>query len=1717
MHQRELLPSQKRVLLTPSLPEAPGPPDVTNIRNGDSFDHQSTPSSMQFVTGKKTLAQAQFPWKNLLPNATPLREPPTVTRPPSTAPSPLQQVVLPEPDLLLLDPLEKLEATKRILIHQALSTSYDRLSLPDFLYLSRWVAAQLSTTNLPLCRADIIRTAYNCPLDASVRPRIPFRGPLAAAPAPQVSTTPTLNRIGAHPRWDKSGFSPLLSPQWDKDHKALMFHGLGGTWRALDCGDFVVLGSGVYRRNSCVYLAVSKALALQADNLILQVRQSAQQFFGKLPHPMPPRIPAAVELILHHYHDLFSPDHPVDPISLALWAPPCLRKSHLLLLQCEHPSRPCHVVLVSDTLPTHPQFGQARLGCIFLFQGHAWVLPPPAHLSSPSSFSSWYHHLSLHQVPFTHLPWSGWHPAIELFHSPITCVVPWPPVTACSTCSGPLWLLGGVKFIGAQVRLDSTQPVGRTYGNKVKKEEKSEPEQVYKWSRNLGEVAQILRGVQEDKTPLRGDSDKIVEALRTGPPKHYDQDKRRAFWIGLHGQLVEIKPAYSIETWHLATKICEGIIRESDFSIPDAIEALRSFTHSGRVVMERNAASVKNLLTRNVIPGELSRLVWDRMVQGVPYMFGDDPPRRQGRDKMHKSAEEHVEEVLKLVWEEVVQGKSLIISASFREAHHPDLPNSPLARIPKFDAKGKERPTGRVIRNHSYPKGESINDKAANHTAEWEILLPTIHHIIQTVLYYKQQVPGVPIVICKRDVSAAFEWCGLAEGLVPYMGSFVTDVNKAGFGDTFVFPMRATFGYVHSPSEWAINGNAIDVLNRASVPAEERRDGQWSLDVHGYVDDYMIITPDVGLRRWIVTQAVEEHMTGILGEQAVNVKKNMEEGGYDTQGILLGFLVDTEEETISLSAEKLERARAYLNDPIFDWGNTKITIHDLQKLLGRLYHWSVACRPAQAFIAGCLRMLSKGSGLFITPGFDEDSIRMGWERFWADIAWLRIIFKKDLLTSVPLTAPFLTLQHPVIRYAQAKENDRFYLIGTDATEWSGGAVNFTLQEGIRIQLPGSVSKAIQSMIHRDKKNSPHSRVGEFISMAITELLAVITALLHWYDHIQGGLVVIVIDNSNALHWIRSRGAKNLYAQALLRIISRLEIRGQFVVWAEEVRSVENEIPDSISRLYTRDQELDHEETSRLETLWEKMFNTIPGILHLPEDFLPPIWFQHLDPHEWDMRLPGETAEDVPQLQLYRPSKGKVHGSLSKTVRFAEAPIFTTSHKYGMMLAGYQDFDRAVWYQELNEAVELIDTHVLAARTKDKYERDFKMWKWFRERSGEPVFLQDSDKQATELALRQYVGYLGIIKGLKHTTIVGYLSAVRHYHLGQGCPDPTASSRVRSLLKGLKRLQGAITMKRPVTPEMLRYIKSCIDLSVIKELYLWGALIMGFSFLLRASEYVGDSEDSYDNVKVIRRKDITFRMEGKATKDPEKAEEIEVCIRASKTDQYGEGVHRVLTRTGGELCVVSALMTIFKATTSIMNDAAPLFQLPSGGMICRSTISDILKKAARDLGHSETGISSHSLRGGGATALYAANYSVEEICFFGRWTSDSWMRYVKMTRGRLASVAEDLEVVEVQLYQSRSPSGAKKPPRFTSRRPQPGARWFDQEDTQTYVVVDTRYEPSCRKMVTYYATSRDWSDANPEGLVLGADQLYNRLEANHKLLYSLPAEVNGWISQSNLKR
>lgn len=114
----------------------------------------------------------------------------------------------------------------------------------------------------------------------------------------------------------------------------------------------------------------------------------------------------------------------------------------------------------------------------------------------------------------------------------------------------------------------------------------------------------------------------------------------------------------------------------------------------------------------------------------------------------------------------------------------------------------------------------------------------------------------------------------------------------------------------------------------------------------------------------------------------------------------------------------------------------------------------------------------------------------------------------------------------------------------------------------------------------------------------------------------------------------------------------------------------------------------------------------------------------------------------------------------------------------------------------------------------------------------------------------------------------------------------------------------------------------------------------------------------------------------------------------------------MRKSGETACLVTALQLLFKRMGG-MPDITPLFMASSGAMVTRRVVSEILKSAAVSLGESSVGMSSHSLRGGGATALYSKGYTREQIMFLGRWRSDSWLIYAKMTKENLGNVAQDL--------------------------------------------------------------------------------------------------------------
>lgn len=1551
----------------------------------------------------------------------------------------------------------------------------------------------------PLSSTTILQLAQLCPLHLSPTDRPLLQQEREPFPLP---IPPSSSPCGALPSSDQSPNAIIIHPRHTSSG-SLTFSGLGShLWAAQDCGDFLSFGTGLSRANSCVFLAIGSSLSIQPDVLATQVRREAALFRASLPVPLPSHLSELSSQALMHLHDLFTINHPIDPVSLALWSPSCLRHRHLIFVQCNSPTTAVRVVSLSATVdPSKVPLRSA--GFVLLYRRHAWCLSPPEAIRS-LSLATWKHLLAPSEDIFSHLPFGHWRSFLPL-SSPPPPTYPWPPLAPCSFCSSPSWSFGG----------------GVTFANNV------------------------LSDFQPRFEPNRFAA--LLHDINLSLPTQEEEEDNP---IGRYWNFVDSNPPYSTENWKKMVMLCETVIAKNDYDLGLAIHEIRRYKHPGRVVEERTESSFLEILNQGVIPQDLHDLLQDRFIHGTPSAFEDQPPSRQGPDKMHTSAAQHIGEVLELVWSEVSTGKTILISASFRETFFPTLPNSPIARIPKYDAKGVERPKGRVIRNHSFPHGLSINS-AVKKPPNWPIILPTIWMLLHDIEYLKRVAPNVPILICKRDVHAAFEWCGLHEDLVQYMGSYVEDVNNDGFGDTFVFPMRATFGYLLSPSEWAIHGNGIDILNAAAVPKVPRRDGPWVVFARSYVDDYMILIPDVGLRRWISPQIVEDNMKRLLGPTAINEKKNAEEGGLDVRGVLLGFEINTESEIITVSAEKLEKARRFVGEKVFDWGNKRITKRDVQKLIGRLIYLGVVCRAVQVFVNSCINLITKdgpfhkqSSSIFFKPDrLADDPSKRDWCNFWNDLRWIRHILNKDILTTAPLSAPFVTVLHPVIRYEQARNNDRFVMLGTDATQWSCAAIRYDENLGIRFQLQEEFTQAFEETLSKNSsaeelKATKVKKKGRHITMGITELMAVLGSLLVWQEDFKNALVVVIIDNANALSWIRSRTAKNHYAQALLRILGRLEIRYRTTIWAEEIRSEENELPDCLSRLKDRFGNPQVNEFKR----WKQLIKTFGKQISY-QDLEPPFpihWFKNMNDSEWDLVLPDEElpnykvvpsavtqqANHQQQLKPFASTSNKntdastPNTNPKETIPVLKVTLPTTlmSNHTSINLGRYGGLNCTE--QELLDAVSYLDENILAERTRHKYEADFKTWSNFQEARARPIYLYDLPLSDCDADLRKYIAYIGVIKGLRHTTVTGHLSAIRYYHLTLGYGDPTTSTRVRALIKGLKRIQGIMIPKRPVTPTMLLHIKSQLNLSQIFDSYLWAGLLTGFVGMLRASEYLGESAETYDDKKVLLTKNVRFTLMGKYTTEHSKADEVEIYIRGSKTDQYGEGVFRAFkSQPTSDLCIVKALQHLWLVAKPSQGNR-PLFWIPGRGMITRGFISETLKRTAMDLGETTTGMSSHSLRGGGATTLYAAGYTIEQVMHLGRWLSNSWLRYVKMSRRVIDKVNINLTEVEVELvdYPARRRNSTKgqgdirpNPTAVTSLKLQLGDAWYVEGDRCTYAIIRTGKRKNVDKPVYYYAPTEYWEQVKLKYPEASPKEWGKIVERSYTVQYSLLEEVHEeWV-------
>ena len=322
-------------------------------------------------------------------------------------------------------------------------------------------------------------------------------------------------------------------------------------------------------------------------------------------------------------------------------------------------------------------------------------------------------------------------------------------------------------------------------------------------------------------------------------------------------------------------------------------------------------------------------------------------------------------------------------------------------------------------------------------------------------------------------------------------------------------------------------------------------------------------------------------------------------------------------------------------------------------------------------------------------------------------------------------------------------------------------------------------------------------------------------------------------------------------------------------------------------------------------------------------------------------------------------------------------------------------------------------------TMSVYKSQYKWWQLFCQRRGlDPVrYVTGYDRKEEDLFL-EYMIHCAVNESKAPGTVKIRLAAIRSIHLSMGLPDPMAHlPRIPLAMAGIKRRWGTKVRRKPVTPEMLEWIGQHWGYGKTQEgSLMFGAVCFGYFFLLRASEYlcVGYNQPE----KGPRGQDVVLKSHGQecTLENIKEADEVILTIRGSKTDIYNRGEIRNHFRSEGSVCPVKAAISVFLNFPQRYgggNDAfGPLFRTADDKLLPRGAVQAAIEASAKALNMPPGDLGTHSLRFGGASAIWAAYGESALVKRWGRWASDSFQTYLWDAREASRDIAKKMATVDL---------------------------------------------------------------------------------------------------------
>ena len=237
----------------------------------------------------------------------------------------------------------------------------------------------------------------------------------------------------------------------------------------------------------------------------------------------------------------------------------------------------------------------------------------------------------------------------------------------------------------------------------------------------------------------------------------------------------------------------------------------------------------------------------------------------------------------------------------------------------------------------------------------------------------------------------------------------------------------------------------------------------------------------------------------------------------------------------------------------------------------------------------------------------------------------------------------------------------------------------------------------------------------------------------------------------------------------------------------------------------------------------------------------------------------------------------------------------------------------------------------------------------------------------------------------HKNVKLHLAAIKHFTTIQGSHVQFRDfTRLYTLMKGIKRAQGkkfSTPKRQPITPTTLLTIRNNLFASsrvYEDKLMLWAAITTAFFGFLRVSEYTSSHKTKYDPSATLQYDDLSL--------DNHTAT---LHIKASKTDPFRQGIHLRLAANDSLLCPIKAIQQYLLFHPS---KNGPLFTFNNNKFLTRRDVNLVL----HDTTNGQINTTSHSLRIGAATTAAAMGCPKWLIMSLGRWSSDCFRRYIRIS-------------------------------------------------------------------------------------------------------------------------